>query len=205
MRLPRGTGRRAPRQRRRDRGRSPAIIGLRPTVSNSRPSSSGPRKLRDREDRDVERHRARADLEELAEQRAEVEGDRVVEERLADEQGEAEHRAPRIRRERGAGDLAEADPLALVDRDDSSAPQLLAGLLATCSSISRDDLLGLLLAAVDEQPARALRHVAADEQDPDAERRAPRPNASRQPTSAANRRCRAATSEASAPPAAPSQ
>ncbi len=35
-----------------------------------------------------------------------------------------------------------------------------------------DDLLGLLLVPVDEEPARALGHVAADDQDPDAERRA---------------------------------
>ena len=38
--------------------------------------------------------------------------------------------------------------------------------------MSDDELLGLLVAAVDEQPARALRHVAAHEQDADAEDRA---------------------------------
>ena len=48
-----------------------------------------------------------ATLKKFAEHRAEVEGDGVVEERLADEQREAEDRAPRVFRERGAGDLAE--------------------------------------------------------------------------------------------------
>ena len=72
------------------------IIGLRPTVSKRRPRVSGPRKLEMREDRDVDRHRARGDVEEFAEQGAEVEGDRVVEEGLADEEGEAEDRAPRV-------------------------------------------------------------------------------------------------------------
>ena len=68
--------------------------------------------VRDGEERDVERNRPRGDFEEFAEQGAEVEGDGVVEERLADEQGEPERGAAGVFGERGAGDLPEPDPLA---------------------------------------------------------------------------------------------
>ena len=47
--------------------------------------------------------------------------------------------------------------------------QLGTGLVLGALLDVLDDLLGLLLAAVDEQPARALRDVAADEQDGQAE------------------------------------
>jgi len=49
--------------------------------------------------------------------------------------------------------------------------QLFAALLAHLALDLADDSLGLLGATVDEEPARALRHVAAHDQDPDAERR----------------------------------
>ena len=45
----------------------------------------------------------------------------------------------------------------------------------TCRSISLYHLLGLVLPAVDEQPARALGQVAAHQQNPEAERRASSP------------------------------
>ena len=47
--------------------------------------------------------------------------------------------------------------------------ELFAGLLFDRVLDLADDLLRLLVAPVDEEPARALGHVAADEQDADAE------------------------------------
>ena len=64
----------------------------RPTVSKSLPSSSGPEEVADRDDREVVAGVAGRHVEERGEDRAEAEGDRVVEERLADEEGEAEDR-----------------------------------------------------------------------------------------------------------------
>jgi hypothetical protein len=65
--------------------------------------------------------------------------------------------------------------------------QLLArGLDHLALDVARD-ALGLLLVAMQEQPARALRDVATHEQDPEAHRAAS-PNASRQPMFLANRR-----------------
>ena len=104
-------------------------------------------------------------LKNVAEDRAEVEGDRVVEERLADEQREAEDRPPRVVAERDRGDLAERDrrcaggPSMLV----VGLLELLAGLaLRPRRSISATICSASSLAAVDEEPARALGHVAAD-------------------------------------------
>jgi hypothetical protein len=97
---------------------------------------------------------------------SEVERDRVVEERLAHEEGEPEHRTPRVALEGHPGDLAERDRLALAHHDLLSRRRwLLPGLRAHLGLDLVDDPLRLLLAAVDEQPARALRHVAAHQQD----------------------------------------
>ena len=69
----------------------PAIIGLRPTVSNSRPSSSGPEEVADRERDDVAAARCRrVDVVERRQHQRVGEEDGVVEERLADEQREAD-------------------------------------------------------------------------------------------------------------------
>ena len=67
-----------------------AIIGLRPTVSNRRPSRSGPRKLPTAKRMMKTGTTPSETPKNVAEERAEVEGDGVVEERLADEQREAE-------------------------------------------------------------------------------------------------------------------
>ncbi len=110
-------------------------------------------------------------MEVLADQRPEVERDCVVEERLADEQREPEHRAVRVLLQRRAPDRAERDLLALThgDRLARLVAQRLPGLRLDRLLDVADDPLRLLVAAVDEQPARALRHVAADEQDHEAE------------------------------------
>ena len=136
-------------------------------MSKNRPRVSGPRKF-EREQRDVERNRPGTDFEEFPKQGSEVEGDGVVEERLADEQGEPENRALRVFRERGGGDLAEVDPFARANRDRLlGLLELLPGALPHFLLDFTDDRLGLVLVAVDEQPPRALRHMAADDQDPD--------------------------------------
>ena len=109
-----------------------AADGVEEAAEDERPEEVG-----DGEDRDVERHRPGADVEEFAEQGAEVEGDGVVEEGLADEQREAEDRAPRVVGEGGAGDLAERDPLRWLDRD------ALVGLGELLRRSPRDLLLDL--------------------------------------------------------------
>ena len=148
----------------------------------------------------------RADAEVGGQRQAERDRDRVVEERLADEQREAEHGALRIDLEHGPGDLAERDrpPLADLDRV-AGLLELLAGLLLDLGLDPVDEPLGLLLAAVDEQPARALGEVAAD-------RAGSRGRASpRARTRAASRRraansdCCRRTSDSRPPATAPSQ
>src|SRR4029079_15164186 len=81
------------------------------------PEGQRPEEVRERKQRNVERNRPGTDYEEFPKQGSEVEGDGVVEERLADEQGEPENRALRVFRERGGGDLAEVDPFARANRD----------------------------------------------------------------------------------------
>ena len=71
----------------------------------------------DREDDEEDRDEARGDAPERRVEHPEVERHAVVEERLADEQREAEDRAPRVALEGGLGDLAERDRLALAHRD----------------------------------------------------------------------------------------
>ncbi len=112
----------------------------------------------------------RDSVEEGDEDGAEAEGDGVVEERLADEEGEAEDRAARVAAEDGLGDQAEPDALALVDGDlTGRRRQLLALLLLDLPFDGGDERVGLLPLAVDELPAWALRHVPPDQQDDQAE------------------------------------
>ena len=148
----------------------PAIIGRRPTVSKSRPEQQRAEEVAGREHRVEEPDLVRADAEVGGQRQPERDRDRVVEERLADEEREAEHGALRIDLEHRPGDLAERDRLALADLDRvAGLLELLAGVLAHLGLDLVDQPLGLLLAAVDEQPARALGQVAAQEQDPEAE------------------------------------
>ena len=113
------------------------------------------------------------DAEERGEGVAVGEEERVVEERLPDEQREAQDRAARIEREHGPRDHRQRDRLALPDGDRlGGVGQPLTSLVGDGLLDVGDDPLGLVLAAVDEQPARALRHVAADQQDPDGQDRA---------------------------------
>src|SRR5205807_8628943 len=103
----------------------------------------------------------------------EVERHAVVEERLADEEREAENRAPRIALEGGLGDLAERDLLSLADRERLiRLGELVVGLLLDALLDRADDALRLFLLPVDEQPARALGHVAPHEEDGEPEDRA---------------------------------
>jgi hypothetical protein len=72
--------------------------------------------------------------------------------------------------EGGVGDPPEADAAALADPDRvGDLLQPLAGLLLHPSLDVVDQLLGLLVVSVDEQPAGALGDVAADQQDAEAE------------------------------------
>ena len=156
------------------------------------PEQQRPEEVADREDdQEVPGRSSRRRRRTSCEDRPEVEGDAVVEERLADEEREAEDRAPRVALEGGPGDLAERDRLALADRDRLAPARAARSPVSACDVALdlADDPLGLLLAPVDEQPARALGHVAADEQD--RRGRAPRrcANASRQPTFAAKSDC----------------
>ena len=105
-------------------------------------------------------------LVERAEEIAEVEGDAVVDERLSDEEREPEHRTLRVALECCLGDFAERDRLDLLNLDRVvRVVELLAGLALDALLDIPDDLLRLILAAVDEQPARALGHVPAHDHD----------------------------------------
>jgi len=70
------------------------------------------------------------------------------------------------------GDDPEADAVPLADLERVvDVLELLAGLLLDPLLDVADQLLGLVVVAVDEQPARALGDVAPDEQDAQAEAR----------------------------------
>jgi hypothetical protein len=115
----------------------------------------------------------RADVKEPVQDGAEVERHRVVEKRLAHHEREAQNRAVRVAPERGCGDLPEWDLVALAHDDLLlGLRERVADLLFDLALDLVDDPLGLLLAAMDEQPARALGHVAAHQQDAEAEDRA---------------------------------
>ena len=111
------------------------------------------------------------DPEERGQRVAVGEEEGVVQEGLAHEQGEAEDRPFRVDREHGPGDGRETDGVSLLDGDG-------LGDLAEFSAVAPDRVLdvlhdpfALVLATVDEQPARALRHIAPDEQDADGQHR----------------------------------
>src|SRR5262249_49897840 len=116
----------------------------------------------DQEDGDV----ARGDAPEGRVERPEVEGDAVVEERLADEERETEDRAARGALEGGLGDPAERECLPRRHGDRlRRLLEVLVGLALPGLLDVADDRLRLVLAAVDEEPARALRDVPPDDED----------------------------------------
>jgi hypothetical protein len=96
-----------------------------------------------------------------------AEQDRVVEEGLAHEQPEAQDRTLRVQLHQRPEHLGQRDGMALADGDG-----LVLGDIVQLPAVSRDafldvvdDALGFVLTAMDEQPARALWHVAADQED----------------------------------------
>ncbi len=122
------------------------------------------------EDHEEDRYRSGCDAEVGRQDRPEVERDRVVQERLADEEREAEDRPFRIAAEGHLRDLTKRDRLTRMDGDRLlRLAQLLAGLLPDLLLDGVDDGLGLVLAAVDEEPARTLGHVAPNHEDRQAE------------------------------------
>ncbi len=142
------------------------IICTRPTVSKSRLRVRAPMKLRGREDREVPA--GLLDVEEGRQGVAVGEEEGVVEERLTDEEREAQGRAPRVEGEDGPRDHPHADGRALADRDgvvDVAQRSVPVSSVTVLLDVAHDRL-GLLLAAVDEEPPRALRHVAAHQEDP---------------------------------------
>ncbi len=113
---------------------------------------------------------AALDVEERGEDRAESEGDRVVEEGLPDEEGQPEHRALGIAPEDRLRDEPEADALALVDGDlTRRRRQFLLTLLLDLPFDRADEFVGVLTVPVDELPPRTLRHMPAYEQDHEAQ------------------------------------
>jgi hypothetical protein len=106
---------------------------------------------------------------------------------------------------RPAGDLAKRDPLALTDGDRLPGLVELGIGLVLCGLLDvLDDLLGLLLAAVDEQPARALGTLRRTSRIV-RPRTAPTPKARRHPRSAAKIEVSRKSSAAAAPAAEPTQ
>src|SRR5581483_4697833 len=88
----------------------------------------------------------------------------------ADEEGQAEDGAPRVELNRGPADRPERDRLPLPHLDRVlDRLELLAAVPLDALLDLPDDPLGLLLLSVDEEPARALGHVPADEHDREGE------------------------------------
>ena len=106
---------------------------------------------------------------ELREDQGIGEEDRVVEEGLRDHQRQAEDRPPGIGLHHRPRDQAEADVVAGLDRDRPlGRREGLAGPLELGLDLL-DDLAGLLLVAVRDEPAGALRDVVPVEDDDQAE------------------------------------
>ena len=132
-----------------------------------------PEQVADGEHDEVVRNVAARHLEVRAEEVAEAEQDRVVEERLADEQTEPEHGPARVHRQDRLDRQRQRNRFALAHGHlPFRLGQILAGRRAHLVLDVGHDLLGLLLAAVDEQPPRALRDTPAHDQDPETEDRA---------------------------------
>jgi hypothetical protein len=164
-----------------------------------------PGEVADREGGDVPANGVGAHAVELVQHERVGEEDGVVDEGLADEQREPQHRASRVELEDGLREREEADRAALADLDGAVHRLELRPCVLLHLALDRGhERLGLLVAPVDEQPARRLRHVAAHEDDPEAST-APRPKATRQPTPRAKTPSSSSTSESSAPNAVPSQ
>ena len=149
----------------------PEIIGLRPMESNSGAEQDRPQQVSGGERDQVVRGVGRGHVEERAQQGRVAEQDRVVEKRLPDEQAQAEHEALRVVADDRARDLPQADRGALPhsDRILVRLRQLGTGRFADLALDVTRDLLGLVLVAVDEQPAGALGDVPADDQDRESE------------------------------------
>jgi hypothetical protein len=160
-----GADQQHPRQHVRQGDHGPPPDGVEQVAEQHRPEHV-PEGERD----DVGGHDLVRDLEEGAQHQRLGEEHGVVEERLADEQRQPEHGALGVELEGGVGDLPEADAAALADLDRvGDLLQPLAGFLPDPPLDPVDQLLGLLVVAVDEHPAGALGDVAPDEQDAQAE------------------------------------
>ena len=148
-------------------------------VSKKRPSRSAPEEVRDGEGHEIERRGLRRHLVEGGEAGREREDRGVVDERLRRHQREAEQRAARVAAEHGLRDLAEAGALPRLELDlVARLGQLVAaGRFLYVVLDLTDDPLGLVVAAVQREPARALGHVAAHEQNAERQDR-PHPNVS---------------------------
>ena len=123
---------------------------------------------------DVEAHAIGRDAVEAAEDERVGEEDRVVGEGLRDHEREAQDRSAAVLDEEHAGDVGEADLALHLDRRGraSDGRKGAAGAAGDVGLDGFDDLSGLADAAVEEQPARALGEVAADEEHRQAKERA---------------------------------
>jgi hypothetical protein len=135
--------------------------GLAADVVEQPPQQQRPEQVPEDERDDVGGYDVVLDPEEGAEHQRLGEEHGVVDERLADEQGQAEHGPLGVALEGGVGDDPEADAVPLADLERVAVLlELLAGLLLDPPLDVGDQLLGLVVVAVDEQPAGALGDVA---------------------------------------------
>jgi hypothetical protein len=131
-----------------------------------RPEHQWADEVADGEEEQVDADGARGDAVEGRQDQRIGEEHGVVGEGLLDEERQPEHRALRVELEDGRGDRSEPDRPALADLDRAARlVQLLARLLVDPALDLSHDLLGLAVAAVDHQPSRRLRHIAAHQQD----------------------------------------
>ena len=149
-----------------------AIIGRRPTVSKSRDEHDGPEEVAHRERQEIEPDVVRAHAVETAQDERVGEEDRVVRERLRRHERQAEDRPSPVSLEEDARDLAEADRAAGL-HPDRRTRRGQRTLVARHVGLDRsDDALGLVDAAVEQEPARALGQMAANQEDDASQRRA---------------------------------
>jgi hypothetical protein len=156
-----------PEQERRDDQQEPREdVGagdhrLAPDGVEQPPEDQRPEEVADRERDDVVADARGLDVIERAEHERIGEEDGVVEERLADEERQADDRAPGVGAEHGLRDREQAHTLLLAHLDRLSGLLELrnaGGLLDLALDVVHERV-GLVGLAVDEHPARALRDV----------------------------------------------
>ena len=146
-------------------------MNLRPSVSNSLPSRSGPREISRRERQNVPADAVGRHAVEIGQDQRVGEEDGIVEECLRRHQGQAHERSPRIGAKQCPGDFEERRMSARAQSHSGVArPRVVARRSRSALDLRHDSLRALRI-SVQHQPSRALGNPKPHDEDHRAERR----------------------------------